>query len=214
MDTCVGWSVCNRMCNCLVLLCLVLSCLVTSLHYTTLTRTNVSMRSLLLTATFKSMEAPASSGNLILCRWLYLGDQTSMGSPCNWYSHLHSLIFLLEVGASIDLKVMVSTRMLFHGHMWMECAIACVIVLSCLVLSGHFTSLHYTTLTRTNVSMRSLLLTTALKSAPAPTSTRNINVWRWLYLLNGLPIQLIQSPTYTQISNRGRCWCRLEGCSK
>ena len=52
----------------IVLSCLVMSCLVTSLHYTTLTRTNVSMRSLLLTATFKSVEAPASSGNLILCR--------------------------------------------------------------------------------------------------------------------------------------------------
>ena len=39
------------------------------------------------------------------------------------------------------------------------CAIACVIV-----LSGHFTSLHYTTLTRTNVSTRSLLLTATFKS--------------------------------------------------
>ena len=53
------------------------------------------------------------------------------------------------------------------------CAIACVIVLSCLVLSG-----HYTTLTRTNVSMLSLLLTATLKSAPAPASIRNLSVCR------------------------------------
>ena len=53
---------------CAIACAIVLSCLVTSLHFTTLTRTNVSMRSLLLTATFKSIEAPASSVNLILCR--------------------------------------------------------------------------------------------------------------------------------------------------
>ena len=183
MDTCVGWSVCNRVCNCFVLSCLVWSLHFTSLHLLvqmcqctvfyllqhssrhqhlhtlrflldagagadlrvavskrlsidTFVRVSVVKWSevtrqdnykcdcahsiihmcplnniLVLTITFKSIDAPTSSRNMSECRWLYLlrGLPILVWSPR--YSHLHRIRFPFEAGASIDLKVAVSKRL-------------------------------------------------------------------------------------------------------